>query len=699
VRRCAVLLAAALAAKAAVLVQLHAHPLLQPAGELDSAVYVRLAERAAAGDWALGPDAYFVSPLYVYSLAVVLRLFGSALAAQALQVALGAAAVGLVFATARRIWGASAGWVAAGLMALTGVLTFNEVLLLQSALDPFLSALALWALARAVGAWRTRDLCVAGAALGLLALNRPNALVVGGVLLPAILLARFSREGLRSAAAFALGLALTLAPVALRNRVVSGEWLLVSSHGGLNFYIGNNAEADGTYHAVPGITPSIAGQAGDSRRVAEAEAGRPLSASEVSDHFYRKAGSWIAAHPGVAAALLLRKLGYVLNQTDLSLNYSYAYYARDEATLLRALVVGPWLLVPLGLLGLVATPPASGRAGYRVWALFAPAYALSVAAFFVASRYRLPLLVALCTTSGAGAVQIVEALRTRRRPWLVGAAAVLLPLALLANWNFGLDDGTSGERTEMALALVDRHRDAEARELVARAEPHHPQPALLLYRVGRAYLERGASAEAVSYLKRAASLDAGRAEVRLALGQALLDAGRLEDAVPHLAAARDAGVRPDLAGFDLARALLALGRRAEAREALRHTPVAASADAASLLALGTLALELEDAALAESALRRAVERWPESADAHEKLGLALAWQGRRDEAAAQLETACRLDPTLASAQLNLAVVLAQQGRLGEARARATEALRLRPSYPQALALLRDLGADPPAGAR
>ena len=69
----------ALAARLIVLAQLQAHPLLQPTGGLDSDVYVRLAERAASGDWALGPDPYFVSPLYIYFLALLRRACGPSL--------------------------------------------------------------------------------------------------------------------------------------------------------------------------------------------------------------------------------------------------------------------------------------------------------------------------------------------------------------------------------------------------------------------------------------------------------------------------------------------------------------------------------------------------------------------------------------------------------------------------------------------
>jgi Flp pilus assembly protein TadD len=85
-----------------------------------------------------------------------------------------------------------------------------------------------------------------------------------------------------------------------------------------------------------------------------------------------------------------------------------------------------------------------------------------------------------------------------------------------------------------------------------------------------------------------------------------------------------------------------------------------------------------------------VARAPQSAEARERLGLALALQGHRSDALAELGEACRLDPGRASAHLNLAVVLAQEGRLADARVHAREALRLQPDYPQARGLLAEL---------
>jgi tetratricopeptide (TPR) repeat protein len=536
--RLSLLLAAAFVVKAVVFAQLHQHPLLQPDGGLDSEVYVRLAREAAVGNWGLGPDAYFISPFYVYFLAVVFIFSGeSLLAAKVVQIVLGTVAVGLIFATADRWYGRRPAWIAGGLAAATGVFTFNEVLLLQSAVDPFLTALGLYLLARALASERVSRFAAAGLALGLFVTNRPNVLLWAAVLVTMLALTPPSRRGLLRAAAVFGGVALAVGPVALRNRVVSGEWILVSSHGGLNFYIGNNPGADGTYRRVAGIAPDIEGQVRDARTVAEVASGRPLNASEVSGHFYRRAWEWIAAHPAAALALFVRKLAYCFNAVDLSLNYSYAYYSRDESTLLRYLVVGPWLLVPPGLLGLTAAPRRAGARGFWIWAAFVPVYAVSVAAFFVSGRYRLPLLVPLCVGAGAAAAWLVDAVRERGKSTLIVAGASLAALAVLANWNWHLDDGRSEEQAQMMVRLVDEGRvdEAVARlEQALRAEPGRAEIRQALARVrekkGIALSLAGQHGEGAAELERAVGLAPARASAQLNLAVAYAELGRYTEA-------------------------------------------------------------------------------------------------------------------------------------------------------------------------
>jgi tetratricopeptide (TPR) repeat protein len=527
----AVTLAAVLAVKLVVLFQLHDHPLLQPAEGLDSQTYVELARRVASGDLGLGPAPFFVAPLYAYVLGLLLAISGgSLLFAQCGQVLLGTAAVALIAVTARRWQGPRAAWTAGALAAATGVFTFHEVLILQAALDPFLTALGLFLLARALPNTGGASFLAAGTAFGLLALNRPNALACALFIAGALLARRATRQRWLQAGAFAAGLALAIAPATLRNLAVAGEPVLISSHGGLNFYIGNNAEADGTYHAVPGITPNISGQARDATRVAEVEEGRALSAGEVSNHFTRKAWAWIRSEPGAAARLFLLKLACIFNETELALNYSYRYYSQDEPTLLRLLAVGPWLLVPLGLTGLLFGPQRTAP-GFAVWASFVPAYALSLAAFFVSGRYRLPVLVPLCVGGGC-ALELLWTARTQRRTRLSAAALCAGALAAVALWPLPLDEGRTAEREQMALWLIDQGRLGEARALVGEGDLGQARSELArAHEVkGVAFAQQGRADAALRELEEAVRLDPASASARLNLAVVHAQQGRLEQA-------------------------------------------------------------------------------------------------------------------------------------------------------------------------
>ncbi len=696
------LILAALIVKGTVWAQLGNHPLLAPRGDLDTAYYIQLAQRVAAGDLNLSGEPFFVSPLYIYVLAAALTLTGGSLvAAQLLQLVGGIAAVCLTAWTAGQWFGPRARWIAGALSIATGAITFNELLILQSSLDPILMAAWLAALTRALlderpialtpisgpAIWWTAT----GALIALHALNRPNVLLCGLVLLAALPLLSGVRRGAGRALACALGLALVLTPLLLRNVASTGEPILISAHGGLNFYMGNRPGATGAYDSLEGITPSIQGQVRDARRVAEAAAGRTLSEGEVSEHFYRLGRDWWRAHPRDAVALLARKVWYALNAVDLSLNYSYTYFARDERSLLSLLVVGPWCLVPLGLVGLFAPRAAHATARtFAVWALMIPAFVLAVALFFVSGRYRLPLLTPLCVTSAATLLWTWDAVRLARGRTLAALAAAVLVLAVGVNWPTGLDDGRAAQRVDRVEVLIANGEDARAQALLDETKALQAQPGLMYYRAGRAWQARGASASAVAAYRQALTYDPGQAEIQFNLGETLAAMGQRAAAVPHLEAACRARVRVARCAGTLGQVLVDLGRAGDAAALLARTSPPTETTAGEWAALGAFALTLHRPEVAEPWLREAITRDPNVAGVHEQLGLALMLRDRAGEAVDAFETAARLDPSNPRIFYNLAVARVSLGQRDEARAAVAKAILIDPVYAAARALQREL---------
>jgi tetratricopeptide (TPR) repeat protein len=360
-----------------------------------------------------------------------------------------------------------------------------------------------------------------------------------------------------------------------RNLIVSGEPVLISSHGGLNFLVGNGPGASGVYRTLTGITPDIGGQAEDAKRVAEAAEARMLSTREVSAHFANRAWTWIREEPGAAAGLFVRKVWYVLSRDEAPLNFSFPWY-RERSAVLKALFVGPALLVPFAGAGFVLTLLASAGAKRRallVWASFVPAYVLSVALFFVATRYRLPLLVALAVLAGAGVVAARDAWQARETRRLAMAAAFALPLAALSLWPTGLYDGGADEDMHWALYLVEKGDVAEAARVAEAAATVHPDPGLFWLRVGKAWAATGRIDDAISSFEkaRATAMHPPNTERLLAAAHESRGVDRVLandalGALPDLEAA--VALSPDDAGMvlNLAAVLAEKGDRARARE-------------------------------------------------------------------------------------------------------------------------------------
>lgn len=629
--------------------QLADHPLLSEDSGLDTTAYAELARRIANGDLLLGPGLYYLSPLYMYVLGAGLAVTDSFTAVRIMQVFAGVGALVGIWSLTRAWSDERAATWAAGLAALTGIVTFYEILILQASIDVALTTASLlaltWALRRPATWWPM----VAGSTFGVASLNRPNMILVAvglGLLM-------FATRRIRGGLLFAVGVAMALAPVAVRNGVVAGEWLTVSSHGGLNLYIGNGPGATGFYRLIPGIRPTIAGQAHDAREVAGRALGRPVSDSEASDYFTNQVWTWAVGSPGEAAALFAKKLGFVFHGSHVPLPYSFAFYVHETDSLLRYLPVGPWLLAPLGLVGLaLLLRNHRGDTAAWIWVAFVPLYASSVALFFVADRYRLPLIVPLCV--GSGIALSTVACRVRAGQWRAVALPVVAAVLLFVpvNWPAGLNDGRWDEGLKLAQRLVILGRDADATRWVERLEHSAPSPGRARHLVGRQYLVEGRPGLALPLLKRAHDDGLRGAQLLGDLASALNHESKFSEAVGILKAITPSEVEgPDF-----------------------------------WLGLGRLASTLQEPELAGGFFAFAVGQAPENPDARLQFGVNLVVRSRLIEAATELRAALALDARQPDALAYLAFCEMSAGNFTETRRLIDAALEIEPSHGVALAV-------------
>ena len=397
---------------------------------VDAASYWNQAQALAQGQ-APAAKPFWQPPLYVYSLAALLRCgLDTPLAVRLVHAAVGAAIALLCFLIARRCAGMRVGLIAAGLVTFYGPLLFFSTQLLPTGPATALNLLALWCwlhvMARPAWAWSLAS----GLAIGLAALMVSNILIVVPVMIAwlawKIIRPTDRARWIEVALTLLIGVAVVILPVSLRNYAVSGQKVLISTNGGINLFIGNNAQAADTIAIRPGVAWE--------QLVARPYRQGARNDAEADAFFLRTVWTYVREHPGAWLAGMARKTLHLLNGREVPRNVDL-YVFRPHSALLaittsrRGSVGLPFgLLAPLALWGL-ATAWRGGSAP-RVLALYVLIYAGSIVLFFPTSRYLMPMLPAMVVLAVCGGLRLLDhetPLRERR----IGLAMVLSLLVLL----------------------------------------------------------------------------------------------------------------------------------------------------------------------------------------------------------------------------------------------------------------------------
>jgi Flp pilus assembly protein TadD len=556
----------------------------------DSREYDRWAQEIAGGAW-IGSGVFYQAPLFPYVLAIVYSLAGHDVAiVRTLQAIAGAVSCVLLGLAGRRFFNAAAGLIGAGLLAVYPAAIFFDGLVQKSSLDLLLITSLLASLGAFVARSRTVWLAVAGATLGAFILNRENAAVLYPVL--AVWIWMYSRPRPRTTrtariGVFTAAIAVVLLPVGIRNQIAGGEFVLTTSQLGTNFYIGNHANAGGSYESLIEGRGDAAYERADATGLAEQAVGRSLSPREVSRYWVGRAWSDIHADPWRWLRLLGRKLLLTLNAAEPVDTESIDAHAEHSLVLRLTGWLDFGVILPLGVLGAWLTRE-SWRRHAVLYAMFT-ALVVSVAAFYVLARYRLPLVPIVLLFAGAGVsvagragVRRAEVRRALRTSLVVTAAAAIvanLPLPLASH-----DDTYLNVATE----LVRANRPAESLPLFERAITGSPSHALAYYEYGWALKQLGERRQAIEAFRRTVALRPDHAEARMALAGLLLESGDPPAALEH--ASEAVRLRPgDFAmRVNLANVLFGLKRTGEAiahyEAAVRTVPDSAE-DAISVLSL------------------------------------------------------------------------------------------------------------------
>lgn len=328
-------------------------------------------------------------PLHSVVLAGLAELGGTSADAQRLTgAAFGAGTIVLVGLLGRRMAGDRAGLIAAGLAAVYPVLVATDGALLSESLFVVLVAASLLAALRLAEAPGLGRGAVLGAALGLAALTRGEALL----LLPLLLLGVLrSPPGRRAAVAAVAAFAVVLTPWTIRNWSAFDQPVLISTNSGSAI---GGANCRPTYF-------------GDSLGGWRPECLRPTSGDEAEHmaDLRREGVRYAREHAGRVPVVLAVRLARVWNV------YDPLQVPEGRSVRVWKLGVGMFfLLVPLAVAGAVLL---RRRRAPGLWILLTPLVLVSVTVLvtYGNQRFRAPAEITLVVLAG---VALDAILRSRR---------------------------------------------------------------------------------------------------------------------------------------------------------------------------------------------------------------------------------------------------------------------------------------------
>ena len=712
--------------------------------QLDEAYHDSWSQSIAAGDF-IGKDVFFRAPLYAYLVATLYALFGHHPdLVRLLQHILGAGLVTLTYILSRFLLGKRAAVVASILCATYAVLISFEGRLLFDSLLTFM--VFLWLTLAIIGSERDswKWYALLGFLFGLICTLRPTFIAIAPFALGYMswVYLRNHTTRVRCLASFVAAFLIPILIVTVRNALVGGDFILIASQGGINFYIGNNPQSDGMSSVVPDVG-EVWGQNREVEYIAEKAVGHQLRPSEVSSYWYNRGWEFIRSHPLESTQLFLKKFYLFWSRIEIENNLSFYWFERASA-LLRLLPVGFWLVGPLGIAGAVL---AWNIPRSRMLLVVLIQYVLVTIAFFVADRFRLPVVPILCVFAGLEVQQASFALASRNLRTLSKIVIGVVMGVLLVDTNLAnlQPDTRLGEEELEGQVALESGDFVKAAKLLGRAADVDPQNSSLRINQGSALWRTGDMLGAEMAFRAAlagnpyvaslnlshlyftlqqldSSLSYAHGAIRArpfgpggyVIAAKILLVRRQDAEAERILLAGNAACGEEfvygdylLGGIDVAGARLALAdsiyRSVLARTSRPQQPEysigsekelygedLATLRAKSFHALGRVLAARGQLDSSEVYFRTASRLLPMRLDILADWGVCLLKLGRLDEAERAMEQIVGIDPRNPAMWLNYATVLARKGKYPEARRATEEALRLKPEFQEAQLLLRNL---------
>lgn len=357
-----------------------------------------------------------------------------------------------------------------------------------------------------------------------------------------------------------LGIAIGTSPCWLHNYFIARDRVFLSAHSGINFWIGNNPDANGYPRFPPGLRAGQAAMLQDSIDVAESVAGHPLKRGEVSQYWSAKARDYIADQPLAWLRLLglkLRNFWSAFQYDDLSIITNM----REQGVTFPGIYFG--LLAALALPAMILTWNTAWLGRWITGAIFLQMLALLPV--FTTERYRLPIVPGLAVFAAFGLVTLFSNLAAGNVRPVLSYAMLLMVSTLFVSWPqrglslWALDAYNSGWQALESgnLSLAERKLE------LARA--YVPDNAETNFALGNLKLAQNDTSAASSLYLTTLRLDPRHRGAINNLGVLALENGQPEVAEQRFREALAIDGRNPKTHFLLAKTLIAKGQNGNAR--------------------------------------------------------------------------------------------------------------------------------------
>jgi hypothetical protein len=357
-----------------------------------------------------------------------------------------------------------------------------------------------------------------------------------------------------------LGLAIGTSPCWIHNYFVEHDPVTLSAHSGINFWIGNNPQANGYPRFPPGLRAGQAAMLQDSIDQAEVAAGHPLKHAEVSRYWSNKARNFIAMQSGDWLKLIglkLRNFWSAFQYDDLSI----ITILREQGVIFPGLYFGmiAAFAIPGILLARRVVPTSR-------WVLAAILLSMiSLLAVFITERYRLVVAPGLLIFAALGLSIFWEEIITGK----LRAAALYLVILVLSTmfvaWPqrdpslWALDAYNAGWQA------LESNNLSLAEKKLAIAHAYVPENSETLFAIGNLRLAQNNPEAATTFYHAVLGLDPLHKGAFNNLGVIALNAADYEMAESWFRHAENVDPRNAKTHFLLAKTLLAKNDPAAAR--------------------------------------------------------------------------------------------------------------------------------------